>query len=248
MNKSISQGRKRKRFVVVGCSHGNLIDPINHDSVVGFVQRFKPDKVIHLGDFVDLACWRSGAKGTSDESRPNGPDIDAGLSFLKEIRANLVFCGNHEARLWRMTSHQNAIVRDLAEELIRKIRTRVALNKGELVEHWDLFRGWRVLGNFKLCHGFYFSENATRDHAESLGNVIHAHTHRVALAKGRREDNPTGICVGTLADIPNMDYAAQRRATQAWSSGMVYGEYDEEFLYPNLCEKPRESKSWNLPI
>jgi len=147
-----------------------------------------------------------------------------------------------------MTSHQNAIVRDLAEELIRKIRTRVALNKGELVEHWDLFRGWRVLGNFKLCHGFMYSENATRDHAEALGNVIHAHTHRVCLTKGRREDNPTGICVGTLADIPNMDYAAQRRATLAWSSGMVFGEYDEEFLYPNLCEKPRESKSWNLPI
>lgn len=248
MNKRITLGRKRKRFLAVGCSHGNLIDPVNREAVIEFVDRFKPDKTIHLGDFVDLACWRSGASGTSDESRSNGPDIDAGLSFLKEIRANLVFCGNHEARLWRMVNHHNAIIRDLAEELIRKIRTRVALNKGELVEHWDLFRGWRMIGNYKACHGFMYGQSATRDHAEAMGNVMHAHTHSAAFAKGRRDDNPTGICVGTLSDIPNMDYAGQRRATLGWSTAMVTGEYDDEFCYPILCERPKGSPTWPLPI
>jgi len=34
-----------------------------------------------------------------------------------------------------------------------------------------------------------------------------------------------GYSVGTLADIPAMGYAKARRATSAWSGGIVCGEY-----------------------
>jgi hypothetical protein len=69
-----------------------------------------------------------------------------------------------------------------------------------------------TLGNFKFFHGFMFSEQAVRDHAEAFGNCVFAHTHRIGVAKGRRSDNPTGVCVGTLTTIPAMRYAKTNRS------------------------------------
>ena len=95
-------------------------------------------------------------------------------------------------------------------------------------------------------HGVMYGENATRDHAEAYGNVVHAHTHRPAQAKGRRSDNPTGFCVGSLVEPRDMDYAKTRRATLAWGRGFVWGEYTDTTSILWLHELP-ENVPWRLP-
>lgn len=232
--------------MAVGCSHGNLIDPVARKAVLDFRTRWKPDKTIHLGDFVDTAAFRAGAKGTSDESEPITPDFEAGLSFLKDLRPNLIFCGNHEARLWRLRSDNRAIVSELSSDLIDRIRTRAALCKAELVEDWSI-RGYRTVGNYKFMHGYIFNENACRDHAEAHGNVVFAHTHRAGMAKGRRDDNPTGYCVGTLSNIPNMDYANTKKSTLSWCGGFVWGEYCDDRSVLWVHEQPQNQTEWRLP-
>jgi hypothetical protein len=239
--------RKWKRLLAVGCSHGDKIDPIARAAILNFKEHWKPHTTIHLGDFVDTAAFRAGAKGTSDESEPISPDFQAGLDFLKDLRPQLVFCGNHEARLWRLRCHHNAIISQLSNDLIERIRTRVALCKADLVEDWSV-RAFRTVGNYKFGHGYMFGENACRDHAEAHGNIVFAHTHRAGMAKGRRDDSPTGYCVGTLSNIPNMDYAGARRATLSWAGGFVWGEYTSDRCVLWLHEQPQNQTEWILPL
>lgn len=212
-----------------------------------FRDKWKPQSVVHLGDFLDTAAFRAGAKGTSDESRAINPDFNAGLDFIKKLRPTVVLNGNHEARLWRLAEHHNAIVKECAGGLIERIRTRMALSKAHYVEDWSI-RSFVTLGNYKLMHGYMYGENACRDHAEAHGNIIFAHTHRAGMAKGRRDDSPTGYCVGTLSNIPNMDYASARRSTLSWAGGFVWGEYCEERAVFWLHEQPQNQTEWRLPL
>ena len=236
-----------KKFLAVGCSHGDLIDPNASAAVLAFKDKYKPHTTVHLGDFLDTAAFRGGAKGTEDESREIAPDFNAGLTFIKKLRPQIILNGNHEARLWRLANHHNAIVSECAQGLIERIRTAAAICKAEYVEDWSI-RAYRTLGNYKVMHGYMYGENACRDHAEAHGNVIFAHTHRAGMAKGRRDDNPTGYCVGTLSNIPNMDYAAARRSTLSWAGGFVWGEYCDTQTVCWIHEQPQGQTVWRLPL
>jgi hypothetical protein len=140
---------------------------------------------------------------------------------------------------------QSAIVAHCAETVVRGIESHCRKLKASLRTYTGVWQG-EMLGNYRLMHGVFYSENATRDHAEAYGNVIHAHTHRAAVAKGRRSDNPTGYCVGTLTTASNMDYASTRRATLSWSQGFVWGEYCDDQAQLWLHEN-QTGKAWHLP-
>lgn len=233
--------------MAVGCSHGDLINESAASAVLSFKAEWKPDTMVHLGDFLDTAAFRSGAKGTSDEARPISPDIERGLDFLERLQPNLILLGNHENRLFSLAKHYNAVIQIAASHVISEIQ-KVADRLGAEMVPWEILGGYREIGGYKYFHGWMIGENAIRDHAEAFGNCVHAHTHRAGMAKGRRSDNPTGYCVGTLADIPALDYAKSRRSTMAWSAGFVWGEYcgDRSVLW--LHEQPRTLSEWVLPM
>ncbi len=63
----------RKKFMAVSCNHGNRADPEALKAVLAFAKDFKPDLKVHLGDFVDMTAFRSGAKGTGDECDSHQP-------------------------------------------------------------------------------------------------------------------------------------------------------------------------------
>lgn len=246
MTECVSVTRRWKRALICGCSHGDMIDPEAESAVLSLRDRWKPDFVCHLGDAYDTAAFRSGAKGGTDDGTPIGPDMDAGTKFLRALRPNVFLLGNHEDRLWRMRTHPSAIVAECASLMVRHIEKECRRLKCQMIEYGGWFNRYR-LANYELMHGAVFNEMAARDHAESVGNVIFAHTHRAAMAKGRRIDEPTGICVGTLTKKENMDYAKTRRATLGWSQGVVIAEFTEEEMVPWLLERPK-SGEWRLPV
>lgn len=213
-----------------------------------FIDERNPQLRIHLGDFCDTAAFRSGARGSTDEGEPVGPDIDSGLTFLREMRANIVLLGNHEDRLWKLRESPNAIVAYAAQKAVAAIEDCCEELGARLVVYDGVFQKL-VFGDTVFCHGVMYGENATRDHAESYGNVVHAHTHRAALAYGRRTDNPRGMCVGTLSRKREHGYAKARRATLAWSQAFCYGAVTDQSSSLNLCLGPHEggSATWRLP-
>lgn len=236
-----------QRFMAVGCSHGNLIDPKAAEAVHKFKRAFKPLRVFHLGDWCDTAALRAGAKGSEDEGKPIGSDIDEGLDFIEAMGVTDCTMGNHDERPWRFQHANNAVVRELAETLIKGINGRMKRLGIRWVNTWSN-RSWIEAYGFKFMHGYMYNENVARDHAEAHGNIVFAHAHTTMLQKGRRDDNPTGICVGTLSNIPAMEYAKCRRKTLSWSQGLVYGEgCGDRIGFIQLYENGQKG-DWRLPI
>lgn len=238
--------RGYKKFLAVGCSHGHMADPKALAAVLKFSAEWKPDTRIHLGDFTDQAAFRSGAKGTSDETASIKDDLTAGLGFLDAYDPTIVLNGNHEDRLWNLAQHHNEILAHAASSVITDICNLLRKKKAKHITSYHINESWVTLGDTRFLHGFMYGEQAIRDHAEHFGRCVIAHLHRVGSAPARRSDHARAYCVGTLANIPAMDYAKNRRATAMWSHGFAWGEYNDKECVVWLAEA-NTNGPWRLP-
>lgn len=231
--------RNWKRFAVVGCSHGTAIDPVAAKAVLKFKKDFKPNLFIHAGDFIDAEAFMGNGKGDGESI---APDIQAGLEFLEEGQFNVVLNGNHEDRIWRLVHSKNEIVAECSMYLKNKILKTCKGLKAKHLEYSGIEQKY-LFSNALVTHGTIYNENSCRDMAEMYNEanvVIFAHTHKAGFAKGRRSDNPSGYCVGTLARKGALEYAKTRRSTLAWSQAIVYGEYSDDICIPHIYVHPQQ--------
>lgn len=231
--------------MAIGCSHGHLLNEVSGAAALRFKESFKPNRVVHLGDHIDTGALRTGAKGTPDEGEPIRPDLRQGVTFLEAMGVTHLAHGNHDIRPYKLLDSSNAIIAEAAQSVCEYLNSQYRRLKIDVLPHWGI-KHWFEFGGVRYMHGTIYNENAARDMAEAYGNVVFAHTHRASMQKGRRSDNPTGYCVGTLANIDAMEYAQARRATLAWSAGFVWGEYCENDSQLWLHENGQKSE-WRLP-
>ena len=237
-----------KRLFAVGCSHGHLADKEALETVLGFKERWKPELTIHLGDFMDLGALMGMGRAADEVADDLAYDYTKGMEFLNALEPQTVFLGNHEDRVWKLLNHRNELISWCASKIKSDLEKGVRKLKSELIEY-DLESGWRKFGDCSFGHGYMFNESAIRDHAEFVGKCCIAHLHRPGIARARRHGGATGICVGTLANIPMMKYAKLNKARAMWNHGFVYGEYcegknPEAVLW--LIEKGKSG--WRLPV
>jgi hypothetical protein len=240
--------KKWQRVLAVGCSHGDKANPDALAAVLKFAERWKPVHRIHLGDAYDTAAFRTGAKGSADEAAGIAPDISAGQKFLRQFRPTVFCIGNHEHRLVKLCGHYNAVIACAADATLRECLQPLKASDCKVIPYTVHGPGWYELGGFKWGHGHVFGENYLRDTAESWGNTVVAHAHRPGVAHGRRSDGATAYGVGTLADIPALEYASGRRSTLAWAAGMVFGEVCGNEAQLCLWEWPQGTTDFRLPI
>ena len=219
--------------MATGCSHGELAYPERLDEVIAFRERFKPEIRFELGDVIDTAAFRSGARGSKDESQPILPDKLAAIEWLRRYEPSHIAWGNHCWRLMEWQGHPNAALSFAAGIVWGALQDEARkLNAWQVP--YEIGKNWLHMGGYYWGHGFMFGENALRDHAEMLGGpVVHAHTHRAETVHGRMIHECSSYSVGTLADVSKMHYADRQRSKTRWGAGVVFGE---------MCET--ESKLW----
>lgn len=221
--------QKPKKFVALSCSHGQYINQEAASKALSFISDYRPDRIFHLGDFIDASAFR--ANGLANEG-DTFKDLEWGLNWILELRPNILFMGNHEARLVRLISSKNETVSFAAHEAYKKILSISSMLKCELVDYTGTYDpdSWRLIGDTAIGHGYMYNENAARDHVEMIGRpVIFGHTHKMVRQAGRMHGAPEGVSVGCLCDIPAMNYAHGRRATSAWDHGLAFGEYTDKW-------------------
>lgn len=222
--------RSTRRAMFVACSHGDHINQVAANAVLAFAKDFAPHHRIHLGDAWDTRAFRNGAAGTPDEGASIDKDNDAATAFLRHYKPTMLFMGNHEDRLWALRSHPRETVAFAARQCVAMIEALCADLGCHMVQYGGVgeVASFRQFGDTLACHGWMYGEQCTRDHVELTGHpIIHAHDHKAKMQPGRVVGAPMGYSVGTLANIPAMHYAKARRATAAWSGGIVFGEYGE---------------------
>lgn len=193
-----------------------------------FVDRYKPDLRVDLGDILDTAAFRSGARGTSDEAREIAPDFNAGVKWIRRYRPTHIAWGNHDIRLLKLATAPQAIVAHAATQLWNDLQL-TADEVGAKTVPYDIELGWFKFGGYYYGHGYMYNVSAVRDHAEMLGGpVVMAHVHRPEEVRARTLNQQSSFCVGTLADVHKLEYARHRRATLQWGHGCVFGEVSED--------------------
>ncbi len=231
--------RKWRRVVAIGCTHGDLANRKIQQQVLDFVKRYDPEIRFDLGDVIDTAAFRSGARGTRDESHEVAGDQLAAVRWLERYQPTHLTWGNHDVRLQEWSQSPNAVIAHAAGCVWNELQTAVNKLKCKTKPH-DYEHGWFEMGGAFWGHGYWYNEAAVRDHAEYLGGpVVMAHLHRPHEVNGRTRKWTKSFCVGTLADIDNMSYARRRRATSLWGHGLVFGEVasDRAQLWLASCPK-----------
>jgi len=247
---------KWQKIMAVSCSHAKYVDKDAWDAVLKFKKKFKPQTILHLGDFVDLTSLMSGAKGVS-EAEPLIPDIDTGLVHLKQLLAGCknpyVLCGNHEVRAFNERSNPNATKAYAAHKIVEAIEQTCQKLKARLIP----YNGNEQLvdiADIAFTHGSMFNEMASRDMAESYctpdrRKIVFGHTHKVSTMSARHRNGGTGYNIGTLTTRGSMAYANTRRATMAWSQAFLWGEYCEQLNQSSIQITQRTpNEQWHLPL
>ncbi len=240
--------------MAVGCSHGKYICPKARKAVLKFKQNFNPSLTLHLGDFTDTTAFRSGARGIdADSAEPVAPDIDGGMQFLREYGADVVICGNHEARPYALRNSPNAVIAYAAQKAVEHIEEGCKKMKARLIPYDGIYQKY-LFGDILATHGTFYNEMACRDMAEAYGGkVLFSHTHKAGQASGRTMKSSRAFNCGTLTRRRAMTYANNRRSTMAWSMGIIAGEYREGTKPDSaiwLFEGPSENNDtdWRLPL
>ncbi|MEN6534621.1 MAG: hypothetical protein ABFD89_13215 [Bryobacteraceae bacterium] len=218
--------RRWRRWMATGCLHSVYACREYQRNVRAFKKDFRPDRHIELGDVLDTACLRGGARGTKDETEPLEPDVRAALNWIREMEPSDWMLGNHDTRVVELIDHPSAIVAELSRRLWADMQAAAGSVKCK-IHHYDIETGWLTLGNTDFGHGFMYNVNAVRDHVEMRrgNNVVMAHVHKPEFVPGRVIGAPWGICVGLGADPRKMKYARRRRQTLAWGHGLAYGYF-----------------------
>lgn len=232
--------------MAVGCSHGHLIDRRIEKAVLQFREDYQPDEVVHLGDLIDTAAFRSGARGTADQGAEILPDRNAALGFLERLRPTRITYGNHDHRLVKLQSHPEEIVRYCAGGLWNDIQ-KTAREVGAKTYPYHYKQNICRVGGVAYMHGFSHAKNATEIHSKYCqGRTVHAHTHRTGMFVPDGLYDATSFSVGFLANPELMGYAHERMATGSWKHGLLFGEYteSESVLWLVSCEP---GSQWRFP-
>jgi hypothetical protein len=230
--------RRWRRWVACSCTHGADIDPQFRRAFLKFLADYKPVERFHLGDAIDLACLRSGARRDPDEpdrAESLMDDLLQGLSFLHEMRPTKYWHGNHEARAVMLSRSGNQVVAYAAGQVLGRMSDDLAAYKTEIVPWHGLQRaGIRTLGGVGFLHGALFNVSCARDTAEALGmDCVFGHSHRVSIESARALSGAVGYNIGCGLNL-GAEYAASRRQTLGWRHAFAYGEFTDTACTVNV--------------
>lgn len=223
---------KHKRFIVCGDTHGDQQDDRSVRALFDFVADFKPEIRVQLGDAYDFRNLR---KGASDDEKAASlaDDWEAGTSFLRRFfdggKENVFLRGNHDERMWNFAHSATGVMRDFANDGIKRIEGIVRSCKARMLPY-DSALGIYSLGRLTVIHGYHAGIGACRAHAGVYRNCIHGHTHTIEASPVASLDPAEARSIGCLCKR-DMDYINAKTGKLRWGQGWAYGLLFEDGTY-----------------
>lgn len=224
---------KSRKFVLVADTHGDMIDTFAESAFFDFVKEFNPEVRIHAGDMFDFRNLRMGA---SDDEKACSlqDDWDMGKDFFHRFftggKDNHYLLGNHSHRLWRVSDSCKGLLRDYANDGIKKIDAMCSQRRVHRLPY-DARLGVLDIGKLRVIHGYHSGINAATCHARVYGNCYYGHVHTQDVSPVPNIDGPAearGIGCLCKIDMPyNQTQTNKLRHQQGW----VYGELFDDGTY-----------------
>lgn len=218
-------------FIYASDLHGIEQDRKVVRSFLKFVDDFDPKAVkIFGGDLWNFAALRRQAD-EHEKSLRLKEDFEAGIEFLELYRPSYLILGNHDQRLWdavkRERVKRSGWRAELAETYIQSF-TKTAAAMNIKVLPYDKRLGVLNYGGLAFAHGFGSGDTMGQKMAETYGNVLYGHGHKIERVTAMHTGRPvTGYQNGCLCR-DDMDYARADLGALRQEQGWAYG-----FLAPH---------------
>lgn len=223
---------KQTRFVVIADSHGDEQDDCTVNALWSFMDDFKPEIRVHLGDAFDFRNLRRGA--TEDEKMHSLEDdwqagLDLTARFFKGGKQNFMLLGNHDDRIHQFARSASGLARDYAHDGIKRLHGHMAKCKAKVLPY-DSALGVLKLGHLSMIHGYHAGANACRQHANAYGNCIFGHVHTQESAPVSAFEPAAASSIGCLCKR-DMDYINAKTGKLKWANGWAYGLMNQDGTY-----------------
>lgn len=192
--------------------------------LLDFAHDFKPNEIVVLGDFFDIAVCSDFAKDPtrvpqllSEETGP-GSELLEDLLLTAETEKLVFLEGNHEARIRRYVSER-------APAFANRFSTKELLQLPAKTHFVPYGVGaiYRMPG-WVATHGSIFNKHVAWSMLQAFGcNVIFGHVHRYQHYTSRNVEAQVlqAITPGWLGDVEKAG-AYQRDAVSQWNHGFAF--------------------------
>lgn len=194
-----------KRAVVLPDVHLDTNVPKDYLPVKKFIAEYKPDKVIILGDFMNvgsMSAWDYDKKRKMEgrrwikEVEVANKELDYLEKYVKDKEDGIIYLeGNHEDRVQRYLDKNPEM------EGIIEIEEQLGLKKRNV--KWVEMNKLYKLGEMHFTHGMYTNKYCAQKHLDVLGcNVCFGHQHKTQTAfQNQAMAKPImSYALGTLGD------------------------------------------------
>lgn len=213
---------KGRRFVVAADNHGDQEDAQTRAALFDFIKDFRPEIRAHAGDAWDFRNLRRGA---SDDEKAHSleDDWEMGSDWVRTFfdggKENHFLRGNHDERLWHFAVGATGLLRDYANDGIKRVEAVLAKSRAKM-RPYDARLGVLPIGRLNVVHGYFAGISAARRHAITYGNCVFGHTHGadaspVECLNGPSEARGIGCCCKTDMGY-NYHQPAKLRHCNAW--------------------------------
>ena len=211
-----------KSIIILPDVHLTESIPKDYLLVKAFIKDFKPDEIILLGDFMDIAslsAWdydkkriMEGRRFVKEVRRANNE-----LDYLQKYSKKVIYLeGNHEDRVNRYL--------DKNPEMEGMIEIPEQLGLKERKINWIKMNGLYKKGTMYFTHGMYTNLHNAKKHLQTLGcNVCYGHQHgtQTAMQNMKMQRPHMAYALGTLGDkAPS--YMKNRPANWISQFGIFY--------------------------
>jgi predicted phosphodiesterase len=213
-----------QRLLFVPDTHRPYHDERAWQVMLKAARKFKPHKVIVLGDFADFWAVSQHDKDPSRRETFDDEiaDVNKGLDELEAATRGATrhyVAGNHEYRLERMLWKQ-------APQLHSMVKVQNLLRLKERGWRYTPYRESLRIGKLFLTHdeGNAGGQAHEKARASYEGNVVIGHTHRMSVAYqgNARGSSHVGAMFGWLGSVAHIDYVHRVKAQQ-WQHGFGVG-------------------------
>jgi predicted phosphodiesterase len=212
-----------ERIVIVSDLQIPYHDPKAVYNLIDFIKRYKPDRVVSIGDEIDLpqvSKWEKGRMG--EYAGTIGKDRDATVKILEQLRVTDIVRSNHTDRLFNYIS-SNAI----GLYGIPELQLENFLRLPELgITYWK--KPLPIAPNWVAVHGDHgrisqvAGQTALKQALQHGKSLVCGHTHRLGLSSVTEASGGivgrivTGLEVGNLMDFKKAHYT---HGSANWQQG-----------------------------
>lgn len=222
---------KLLKIVAVADPHSTHVNRRAWNQAIAFIDDYKPDLLVHLGDNWDFASLRSAA---SPEERATSvlEDYKVGEELMRQLfegrNCEKVFLwGNHDDRIPQGLHKLDGPKKDLCTMIYEK-QTKLIKELGVFDVKFDASQGVFKKGPVSFIHGFYHCENTAKKHAEVYGTVLAGDMHSIQYWRLTRKERTEGFHIGCMCD-KEPDYMARLAGKMRWEHGFAYGVIKDDF-------------------